>query len=72
MSIAIGRIPSHHIRKCLARHILCLDIHPEAVLYGGFELRSPWNISIGRSVLGVGALLDGREGIIIEDNVCLA
>ncbi len=71
-SIFIGKIPSHHLRKILCKHILCMNVHPKAVLYGGFELRSPWNISIGRSVIGVGALLDGRKGITIEDDVCLA
>ncbi len=72
MSIVIGKIPSHHLRKILVKYVLCLDIHSKAVLYGGFELRSPWNIKIGQSVIGVGALLDGRNGIVIEDDVCFA
>ena len=55
------------MRKCL-----CLDISPKAVLYGGFEMRSPWNIHIGEAVIGVGALLDGRRGIWIDNRVCLA
>lgn len=71
-SVVIGKIPSHHLRKFLAKHVLCLRFHPQAVLYGGFELRSPWNVQIGRSVIGVGALLDGRWGIVIEDDACLA
>ena len=49
-----------------------MRISKEAVIYGGFEIRSPWKITVGSSVVGVGALLDGRNGIIIEDNVCLA
>lgn len=71
-SILIGRIPSHRVRKFLMRHILCLNISKRTVLYGGFEIRSPWNISIGDAVIGVNALLDGRRGITIHDNVCLA
>ena len=72
ISIFIGHIPSHRVRKFFLKYILCLTFDPKAVIYGGFELRSPWNIKIGRSVIGAGALLDGRNGIIIEDDVCLA
>lgn len=72
MSIFVGKIPSHRIRKFVLRKIFCMRIDPNAIIYGGFEIRSPWNISIGRSVIGVGALLDGRKGIVIEDDVCLA
>lgn len=71
-SILIGKIPSQRIRNLLMRKCLCLDISPKAVLYGGFEMRSPWNIHIGEAVIGVGALLDGRRGIQIENRVCLA
>ncbi|MBQ9208887.1 MAG: acyltransferase [Oscillospiraceae bacterium] len=49
-----------------------MNINKKAVIYGGFELRSPWNITIGASVIGVGALLDGRCGIEIGDDVTLA
>ena len=31
-----------------------------------------WNIEVGDSVIGYGALLDGRSGIRIDDHVCLA
>ena len=71
-SILIGRFPSQRVRNFLMRIVFCMDISPKAVLYGGFEVRSPWNIHIGESVIGVGALLDGRRGIQIEDHVCLA
>lgn len=71
-SILIGRIPSQRIRNLLMRKCLCLDASKKTVLYGGFEMRSPWNIHIGESVIGVGVLLDGRCGIRIADRVCLA
>lgn len=71
-SVLIGRVPSQRIRNLLVRKCLCMDISPKTVLYGGFEIRSPWNIHIGESVIGVGALLDGRCGINIGDRVCLA
>jgi acetyltransferase-like isoleucine patch superfamily enzyme len=42
----------------------------KAVLYGGFHIRSPWNISIGNgTVIGHGVTLDGRNGIAIGENV---
>ena len=71
-SIVIGRIPSHHVRKFLLKLIFAMQIDNKAVIYGGFELRSPWNIQIGNSVIGAGALLDGRSGIVIHNNVTLA
>ncbi len=71
-SILIGKIPSQRMRNFLMRKCLCLDISPKAVLYGGFEMRSPWNIHIKEAVIGVGALLDGRCGIWIDDCVCIA
>ncbi len=72
MSIIVGKIPSHRIRLLFLRKVFYMDISKGAVIYGGYEIRSPWNISIGRSVIGVGALLDGRNGINIGDDVCLA
>lgn len=72
MSIFTGKIPSHRVRKFLLKNIFCMRVDQNAIIYGGFEIRSPWNITIGRSVIGVGALLDGRKGIVIEDDVCFA
>ena len=71
-SILIGRVPSHHLRKALLRSCFGMSIHKHAVIYGGFELRSPWKIRIGNAVVGTNALLDGRSGIIIHDHVTLA
>ena len=70
--IVVGKIPSCRIRKLLMRYVFCMDISKEAVLYGGFEIRSPWNVKIGRAVIGVGALIDGRMSVTIEDDVVLA
>lgn len=71
-SILIGKIPSNRIRVFLLRFIFCMKIAKKAVVYGGFEIRSPWNIELGECVVGVNALLDGRNGIVIKDGVCLA
>lgn len=71
-SIIVGKIPSHHVRVFLLKLLFKMNIDKQAVIYGGFEMRSPWNITIGASVIGVGALLDGRCGIEIGDDVTLA
>lgn len=71
-SIVIGRVPSHTIRKILFKYVFCMQIDKRAIIHGGCEVRSPWNIKIGNSVIGVGAILDGRNGIEIEDDVVLA
>ena len=50
-----------------------MKIAPSAVIYGGFEIRSPWNISIGEgTVIGDECKLDGRNGIEIGKNVQLS
>lgn len=72
MSIVVGKIPSNRIRKAIMKYVFCMDISSEAVLYGGFEIRSPWNVKIGRAVIGVGALIDGRLSVTIENDVVLA
>lgn len=71
MSIVCGRIPSYTIRNFMYKHIFCVQMNKEAVIMGGCELRSPWNISIGKSTIGNNCVLDGRNSIKIEDNVCL-
>lgn len=66
-------IPSHTIRKSLYRYIYKMDIDKTAVVYHGTEIRSPWNIHIGKnSVIGDKSILDGRYGIYIEKNVNLS
>jgi len=65
----VSIIPSHIIRNILYR-ICRLSLGKGAVVYSLCELRKPWEISIGNnSIVGEGVLLDGRRGIIIEDNV---
>ena len=66
----IGHIPSHRIRKFLYSKIFLMKISKSAVIYGGAEIRAPWNIKIGEnSIIGDEAKLDGRNGIIIRNNV---
>jgi acetyltransferase-like isoleucine patch superfamily enzyme len=43
------------------------------VIYGGAEIREAWNIRIGEhSIIGHGAVLDGRSGLTIGENVNLS
>lgn len=71
-SICLGYLPSHTIRRMIYKYVFCMKINRHAIIHGGGEIRSPWNVVIGNSVIGVGAILDGRYGIEIEDDVVLA
>ena len=68
--ILLGKLPCHFIRLFILRHVYRMKIAPKVVIYGGFEIRDPWNISIGRgTIIGDESKLDGRNGITIGDNV---
>ena len=42
----VSKIPSHHVRLWLYRHIYCANIGSETVIYFGTELRGSWNLVI--------------------------
>ena len=66
----VGRIPSHFIRNFLYRHVFCVRLMNNAVIYGGAEIRAPEQLVIGAgSVIGDESKLDARNGIEIGDNV---
>jgi acetyltransferase-like isoleucine patch superfamily enzyme len=66
----LGTRPSHSYRKFILRHIYLMVISDTSVLYGGFEIRDPWKISIGEgSIIGDESKLDGRNGLTIGKNV---
>lgn len=67
--IIVGKMPSTRIRYILYKYIYRMKLSKKSVIYGGCEIRSPWNITIGNSVVAVGCLLDGRQRITIGDNV---
>lgn len=68
--IRLGRVPCHLYRNWILRHIYQMDISQNAVIYGGFEIRAPWNITVGEgTVIGDDSKLDGRNGIVIGKNV---
>ena len=63
-------LPSKHLRNLILRGLYGLNLHPDAVLMGRFELRRPRRIHIGRgTVVGDRCELDGREGLNIGQNV---
>ncbi len=69
----IGRCPFQNLRKFVLRSLYGMKIGNNAVIYGDFEIRDPWNITIGTgTIIGDGAKLDGRRGLIIGNNVNLS
>lgn len=72
LSLLCGYVPSHHLRRFLYRRILRMKIRRTTIIYGGAEIRSPRSIAVGEhSIIGHHAILDGRNGLIIGDNVSL-
>lgn len=67
-----GLLPSHHIRRWMYAP-LGFRFPANAVVYGGAEIRHPKNIQIGEgSIIGNGAILDGRAGLRIGRRVNLS
>lgn len=66
----IGSIPSHRFRNFIYKQCFLMNLGKNAVIYGGAEIRAPWNITIGdNTIIGDEAKLDGRNSIIIGNNV---
>ncbi|MBP5397700.1 MAG: acyltransferase [Bacteroidales bacterium] len=73
MDIETGKIPSHHIRNFLYRHIFHLSLYKEAVLYYGAEIRCHRKCVIGKGcIIGDRAVLDARNSLTIGKNVTLS
>lgn len=70
---ASGNIPSHKLRSFLYRNLWQVKMTNTTVIYGGAEIRDPQNITIGHyTVIGHQAILDGRQGLTIGNNVNLS
>ncbi len=70
---ALGHVPSRRVRKVVLTHLFGVDIASSAVLYGGFEIRSPRKLKIGaNTVIGHRATLDARGGLTIGNNINLS
>jgi acetyltransferase-like isoleucine patch superfamily enzyme len=69
----ISRLPSQTLRLFLLRHLFRAKLGGGTVIYGGFEIRMPWKLSIkGNSIIGHGAVLDARAELEIGENVNLS
>lgn len=67
--LLIGRVPSHFLRRFFYRSF-GMKFGSKATIYSGAEIRRPEWIEIGAgSIVGNGAILDGRLGIRIGANV---
>ena len=67
----LNKIPSYFIRYYIAKYLYGLRIG-RSNLHSGIFLLSPWNISIGDDCnVQMNCFLDGRGGLVIEDNVDL-
>ena len=70
MMLETGKIPSHHIRNFIYRHLYLVDLATDATIYHGAEIRAGINLRIGKgSVIGDNVILDARNGIRIGKNV---
>jgi acetyltransferase-like isoleucine patch superfamily enzyme len=67
--VKVGRIPSFRIRRFFYKYVFCMQITKKTIIYGGCEIRSPWNIKADNCVISNNCLLDGRYGITIGNNV---
>ncbi len=69
----VSKTPTHTIRNFVYRYVIRIDMAKDVVVYHGAEIRDPHKISIGRgSIIGDNAILDGRNGIRIGENVVFA
>jgi len=65
----VASFPSHCVRMCCFK-TLGMKVEKGAAIYSGCQIRSPQNIKLGkRSIVGEGALLDGRRGLVVGDDV---
>ena len=71
--LRLSYTPSHRLRNFFYRKVCGLKIQAGAVVYYGAEIRDPQKVVIGQgSIIGDRAVLDGRNGIVIGENVVLA
>ncbi|MCA9873670.1 MAG: acyltransferase [Ardenticatenaceae bacterium] len=65
----VGYVPSYNLRRWVYR-LFGVRIGNKSHIYMGTEIRSPSNIQIGTGTsIGHGAILDGRGGLLIGNNV---
>ena len=68
----IGFIPSHHLRRLFYR-LGGISIGWGSTIHMNARFYNPWNIKIGKdSIIGEGAVLDGRDKLLIGNHVDIA
>jgi acetyltransferase-like isoleucine patch superfamily enzyme len=68
----IGHFPSHHVRRFFYR-LAGMTIREGSTIHVGTRFYNPSNIVIGKdTIIGEGAVLDGRERLVIGDHVDIA
>lgn len=68
----VGHIPSHHVRRWYYR-VAGIKIGRGSSIHMGTRFYDPRNIVIGEdTVIGEGAVLDGRDRLVIGNHVALA
>ena len=68
----VGYVPSHHFRRFFYR-LFGMKIGRGSTIHMGARFYDPRNIQIGQdSIIGEGAVLDGRDKLIIGDHVDIA
>lgn len=68
----VGNIPIHHIRRALYR-LAGMNIGTGSTIHMHTRFYNPMNISIGEdSIIGEGAVLDGRDKLAIGNHVDIA
>lgn len=69
--IKTGNIPSYRLRLFFYKYVYRMKISRRTVIFSHCEIRTPWKIHIGRSTIAGNCILDGRNGLFIEDDVVL-
>jgi maltose O-acetyltransferase len=68
----VGLIPLHHFRRFFYR-LSGMKIGQDSTIHTGARFYNPANIRIGKdTIVGEGAVLDGRDRLIIGDHVDIA
>lgn len=68
----VGFVPSHHFRRFFYR-LAGIKIGKGSTVHMGTRFYDPRNIEIGEdSIIGEGAVLDGREKLVIGNHVAIA
>jgi len=68
----VGVVPCHHVRRLFYR-LAGMHIGKGSSIHTGLRLYDPSRISIGKdTIIGEGAILDGRDNLFIGNHVAFA